>query len=78
VQEQLGEVENFFCILKYPLYLCHHKSNILSLKGCLVFIKKGGEIRLFETLATNPVFRRTVPKPNPGKPGDDKNLTREP
>jgi hypothetical protein len=23
-------------------------------------------------------LRRTVPKPNPGKPGDDKNLTREP
>jgi hypothetical protein len=33
----------------------------------LVFIKKGGEIRLRETLATNPDFRRTVPKPNPGK-----------
>jgi hypothetical protein len=49
----------------------------LPLKGCLVFIKKGEEIRLCETLATNPQFRRTVPKPNPGKPGDDKNLTRK-
>jgi hypothetical protein len=26
----------------------------LPLKGCLVFIKKGEEIRLCETLATNP------------------------
>jgi len=24
------------------------------LKGCLIFIEKGGEIRLTETLATNP------------------------
>jgi hypothetical protein len=40
----------------------------------LVFIKKGEEIRLCETLATNPDVRRTVPKPNPGKPGDDKNF----
>jgi hypothetical protein len=42
----------------------------------LIFIKKGGEIRLCETLATNPYItdgRRKVPKPNPGKPGDDKN-----
>jgi len=44
----------------------------------LVFIKKGEEIRLCETLATNPEIRKTVPKPNPGKPGDDKNLTQEP
>jgi len=35
-------------------YLCPHKSNIPSFKGCLVFIKKGEEIRLRETLATNP------------------------
>jgi len=27
----------------------------LPLKGCLVFIKKGEEIRLCETLATNPL-----------------------
>jgi hypothetical protein len=40
----------------------------------LIFIKKGGEIRLSETLATNPgKFWKTVPKPNPGKTGDDKN-----
>jgi hypothetical protein len=32
------------------------------------FIKKGGEIRLCETLATNPdVIGVTVPRPNPGK-----------
>jgi hypothetical protein len=31
-----------------------HKSNIPSFKGCLVFIKKGEEIRLCETLATIP------------------------
>jgi hypothetical protein len=45
------------------------------------FIKKGGEIRLEETLATiqpsigkNSAdrWKETVPKPNPGKPGDDK------
>jgi hypothetical protein len=47
-----------------------HKSNIPFGKECLIFIKKGGEIRLIETLATNPDFYwKTVPKPNPGKAG---------
>jgi hypothetical protein len=39
----------------------------------LVFIKKGEEIRLSETLATDPDYVIKVPKPNPGEPGDDKN-----
>ena len=45
-------MEDFFCIFKNHFYLCPHKSNIPSFKGCLVFIKKGEEIRLCETLAT--------------------------
>jgi len=44
----------FFCIFQNHSYICIHKSNIPSVKGCLIFIKKGGEIRLCETLATNP------------------------
>jgi hypothetical protein len=40
----------------------------------LIFIKKGGEIRLSETLATNPEYigercQNLIPE----KPGDDKN-----
>jgi hypothetical protein len=34
----------------------------LPLKGCLVFIKKGEEIRLCETLATNPVVQENGAK----------------
>jgi hypothetical protein len=34
----------------------------LPLKGCLVFIKKGEEIRLSETLATNPENRENGAK----------------
>jgi hypothetical protein len=44
----------------------------------LIFIKKGGEIRLCETLATNPPFGgERCQYLIPGKPGDDKNKTRE-
>jgi hypothetical protein len=67
-----------FCIFQNPSYICRHKSNIPSIKGCLVFIKKGGEIRLLETLATNPEFigercQNLIPE----RPGDDKNKTRK-
>jgi len=34
----------------------------LPLKGCLVFIKKGEEIRLCETLATNPLVQENGAK----------------
>jgi hypothetical protein len=49
------------------------------LLGCLVFIKKGGEIRLLETLATNPdISGERCQNLIPGKrPGDDKNLKHE-
>jgi len=46
----------FFCIFQNHSYICIHKSNIPTISGCLIFIKKGGEIRLCETLATNPDF----------------------
>ena len=43
----------------------------------MIFIKKGGEIRLSETLATNPVnLGERCQNLIPGKPGDDKNKTR--
>jgi len=42
----------------------------------LVFIKKGGEIRLCETLATGPsADGKRCQYLIPGKPGDDKNKT---
>jgi hypothetical protein len=42
----------------------------------LVFIKKGGEIRLLETLATNPdLSGKRCQNLIPEKPGDDKNKT---
>jgi hypothetical protein len=34
----------------------------LPLKGCLIFIKKGEEIRLCETLATNPEIQENGAK----------------
>jgi hypothetical protein len=44
----------------------------------LVFIKKGGEIRLSETLATNPgKSGKRCQNLIPEKPGDDKNKTRK-
>jgi hypothetical protein len=44
----------------------------------LVFIKKGGEIRLCETLATNPeLIGERCQNLIPEKPGDDKNKTRK-
>ena len=46
-------LEQFFCIFQNHSYICSHKSNIPAIKGCLVFIKKGEEIRLCETLATD-------------------------
>jgi hypothetical protein len=52
----------FFCISGNPFYLCPHKSNIPSIKGCLIFIKKGEEIRLRETLATNPEIQENGAK----------------
>jgi len=43
----------------------------------LVFIKKGGEIRLLETLATNPdISGERCQNLIPEKPGDDKTKTR--
>jgi len=42
----------------------------------LIFIKKGGEIRLLETLATNPSANgKRCQNLIPEKPGDDKNKT---
>jgi hypothetical protein len=67
-----------FCISQNPSYICSHKSNIPSFQGCLVFIKKGGEIRLSETLATNPgKSGKRCQNLIPDKPGDDKNKTRK-
>jgi hypothetical protein len=44
----------------------------------LVFIKKGGEIRLCETLATRPsADGKRCQHLIPGKPGDDKNKTQK-
>jgi hypothetical protein len=44
----------------------------------LVFIKKGEEIRLCETLATNPdISGERCQNLIPEKPGDDKNKTRK-
>ena len=46
----------------------------LPCKGCLIFIKKGGEIRLLETLATiSPDGGKRCQNLIPEKPGDDKN-----
>jgi len=43
----------------------------------LIFIKKGGEIRLCETLATNPgILGKRCQNLIPGKTGDDKNKHR--
>jgi hypothetical protein len=68
-----------FWISQNPSYICPHKSNIPSIQGCLVFIKKGGEIRLCETLATNPpTGGERCQNLIPEKPGDDKNKTRVP
>jgi hypothetical protein len=74
----MGVWELFFCISQNPFYICPHKSNIPSFQGCLVFIKKGGEIRLCETLATNPsTDGKRCQNLIPEKPGDDKNETRK-
>jgi hypothetical protein len=44
----------------------------------LIFIKKGGEIRLLETLATNPAIAgKRCQNLIPEKTGDDKNLNTE-
>jgi hypothetical protein len=43
-----------FCVFVNHFYICRHKSNIPATKECLIFIEKGGEIRLCETLATKP------------------------
>jgi hypothetical protein len=67
-----------FWILQNHLYICPNKSNIPSFQGCLIFIKKGGEIRLCETLATRPsADGKRCQYLIPGKPGDDKNKTRK-
>ncbi len=63
----------FFAVSKILFTFALTNQIFLPFLECLVFIKKGEEIRLCETLATNPEIRKTVPKPNPGKPGDDKN-----
>ena len=50
----------------------------LPLKGVwflLRRVKRLGSAKPWQPILN---FRRTVPKPNPGKPGDDKNLTRKP
>jgi hypothetical protein len=69
----------FFAFIKILHIFVATNQIFLPVKGCLIFIKKGGEIRLCETLATNP------DKPGercqnliPEKPGDDKNKTRKP
>jgi len=46
----------FFAFLKIIHTFAAQIKYSFLLKGCLVFIKKGGEIRLLETLATNPLF----------------------
>jgi hypothetical protein len=46
--------EEFYCFFLKQFYLCLSKSKVPSNKESLIFIKKGGEIRLCETLATNP------------------------
>ncbi len=50
---KLGTINKGQC-LKFEnySYLCTHESDILSLPRVFDFIKKGGEIRLWETLAT--------------------------
>jgi hypothetical protein len=46
----------------------------LLVQECLVFIKKGGEIRLLETLATKPeISGERCQNLIPERPGDDKN-----
>jgi hypothetical protein len=46
---------SFFFVFPKIIYTFDPTNQIfLPLKGCLVFIKKGEEIRLCETLATNP------------------------
>jgi hypothetical protein len=75
---ECGVWELLFCISQNPFYICPHKSNIPSFQGCLVFIKKGGEIRLCETLATkSPTGGERCQNLIPEKPGDDKNKTRK-
>jgi hypothetical protein len=72
------ESRKILCIFKNHFYLCHHKSNIPSFKGVWFLLRRAK--RLGSAKPWQPIlkYRRTVPKPNPGKPGDDKNLTRIP
>jgi hypothetical protein len=45
---------NYLAFLKIIFIFAATNQIFFPLKECLVFIKKGGEIRLSETLATNP------------------------
>jgi hypothetical protein len=49
-----GFGDSFFVFSKIIYTFDPTNQIFLPLKGCLVFIKKGEEIRLCETLATNP------------------------
>jgi hypothetical protein len=53
-QKKIGEITYFFVVPKILFTFDPTNQIFLPLKGCLVFIKKGEEIRLCETLATNP------------------------
>jgi hypothetical protein len=70
--------EYLFVFLKFLHIFDPTNQIFLPFKGCLIFIKKGGEIRLCEALATNPeLFGERCQNLIPEKPGDDKNKTRE-
>jgi hypothetical protein len=69
-----GKILSFYCIFQNPLYICPTNQIFLLVQECLVFIKKGGEIRLLETLATKPeISGERCQNLIPERPGDDKN-----
>jgi hypothetical protein len=47
----------------------------LPLKGVWFLLRRVKRLGSAKPWQPNLNIRRTVPKPNPGKPGDDKNLT---
>jgi hypothetical protein len=62
-EEQKSGFVAFFFVFPKILFTFDPTNQIfLPLKECLVFIKKGEEIRLCETLATNPVVQENGAK----------------
>jgi len=49
----------------------------LPLKGVWFLLRRVKRLGSAKPWQPIPRIGRTVPKPNPGKPGDDKNLTRK-